>query len=489
MLGDVRPPERLGRNPRRQLLDPLGLVAVAAKLLVEEHRVQPVEARLERVRAVRLPEELRVPQPRRDDALGVLRDEALVGGLRVDDGEERFLERAGLGHDREPVLVMHEGRREHFFGKDQEPGVEEAGDDRRILDEVRDLFDERGMILQVDAPAEPVRVHLEIARDPVAPVGVAEDHEVLGQLRLVLVEAADLDRTSCAAARRQKPVTVGQRARLHVLDRRSGRSCRSPDRERDDAATVEKEQPPDGTAEEQLPPPVVERRVPVHLLGERQIAKHAGEDVGQRIDGAAPALVLLKGQVLALRRLRARQLLERHALLAGKAQSGRTGLAVLGEGGRDGRAGDRFVEVLLPLRDAGDAGGQTPGRAEALDRSARRDAKFREARVEPLAKLPREPGHPRCGQFFDADFYEEFSIHQLSLSRCIPDHGFITMGTMLTTITMQTRHHMPSCSSCHRAHRDPGYAGVVVSVSVGSSLPSPTHAFAIATASCRTRRM
>ena len=118
----------------------------------------------------------------------------------------------GLGHDREPVLVMHQRRREHFFRKDEEARVEEAGDDRRILDEVRNLFDERGMILQVDAPAEPVRVHLEIARNPVAPIGVAQDHEVLGQLRLVLVEAADLDRSSRAAARRQKPVTVGQRA-------------------------------------------------------------------------------------------------------------------------------------------------------------------------------------------------------------------------------------------------------------------------------------
>ncbi len=135
----------------------------------------------------------------------------------------------------------------------------------------------------------------------------------------------------------------------------------------------------------------------MHLLGECQIAKQAGEDVGQRIDGAAPALVLLKGQVLALRRLRARQLLERHALLAGKAQSGRTGLAVLAEGGRDGRTGDRFVEIFLPLRDMGDASGQTPRRAEALDGSARRDAEFREPRAQPLGKLPRQPGHPRCG--------------------------------------------------------------------------------------------
>ena len=213
----------------------------------------------------------------------------------------------------------------------------------------------------------------------------------------------------------------------------------------------------------------------MHLLGECQIAKEAGEDVGQRIDGAAPALVLLKGEVLALRRLRARQLLERHALLPGKSQRGRTGLAVLAEGGRDGRTGDRFVEVFLPLRDVGDAGGQTPRRAEALDRSARSNAEFGEARAEPLGELPRQPGHPRCGQLFDADFYEEFSIHQLSLSRCISDHGFNHEGHDAhdgheeNTITV-----ISSCSSCHRVHRDPAVPASS-SVSVDHPcLPPPT---------------
>ena len=447
-------PNASARDPRRELLDPLGFVAIAADLLVEDDRVQPVEARLERVHAVRFPEEFRVAQARRDDALGVLRDDSLVGGLRVDDGEERFLDRSRVGHDGEPVLVMHQRRREHFFRKDEEARVEETGDDRRVLDEIRDLFDERGMILQVHAPAEPVRVHLEIARNPVAPISVLQNHEVLGQLRLVLVEAADLDRTSRAAARRQKPVPVGQRTGRHVLDLRSGRCCRSPDRERDDAAAVEEEQPANGAAEEQLPSPVVERRVPVHLLGECQIAKEAHENVGQRIDGAAPALMLLKGEVLALRRLRARQLLERHALLPGKSQGRRTGLAVLAEGGRDGRSGDRFVEVFLALRDVGDANGQAPRRAEALDGSTRSNPEFGEARAKPLGELPRQPGHPGCGQLFDADFYQEFSIHQLSRSHCISDHVFITKSSKLAKSAKPRDHFLPSRSSQLRDLRD-----------------------------------
>ncbi len=117
--------------------------------------------------------------------------------------------------------MMHERGREHFFGQHEKPGVEEAGDDRRVLDEIRDLLDERGVILERYASTEPARVNLELARDAVAAIRVREDDEVLRQLGLVLVEAADLDRSSRAPARRQEPVPVRQRARLDVLDQRS----------------------------------------------------------------------------------------------------------------------------------------------------------------------------------------------------------------------------------------------------------------------------
>ena len=207
------------------------------------------------------------------------------------------------------------------------------------------------MILQVHAAAEPAGVHLEVAGDAVAPVGVTEDDEVLGQPGLILVEAANLDRSAGAAARRQEPVAVGQRTRFDVLDLGSGGAGGSADRERHDAPAIEEEQPADGTAEQQLAAAVLELRVPVHLLGERQIAQQAGEDVGQRVNGAAAALVLLIGEVFALGRLRARQLLERHALLLGEAERRGRRLAVLPEGRRHGRAGDRLVEIVLAFRD------------------------------------------------------------------------------------------------------------------------------------------
>ena len=47
------------------------------------------------------------------------------------------------------------------------------------------------------------------------------------------------------------------------------------------------------------------------------------EELGQRVDRALAAQVAVIREVLALRRLHAGQLLERHALLAGEALRGR----------------------------------------------------------------------------------------------------------------------------------------------------------------------
>ena len=251
--------------------------------------------------AVGFPEKLRVAQPRRDDALGVLGDEALVGRLRIDDGEKRFLDAAGIGQDREPVLMMHERRRQHFFRKDEKRGVEEAGDDRRVLDEIGNLLDERRMILQMHSATKAAGVTFEIAGDAVASFRMIEDNEMFGQLGLILVEAANLDRAAGAAARGQKPMAVGQRSGLDVLDLRARGAWHTADGVRHDAAAIQKQQPANRPPEQQLATPVVEPGVPVHLLGEREIAKQAREDVGQRIDGTSPALVLLERQVLALR--------------------------------------------------------------------------------------------------------------------------------------------------------------------------------------------
>ena len=99
--------------------------------------------------AVGLPEELRVAQPRGHDALGVLRDRPLVARLRVDDRQERFLQLAVVCHHREPVLVVHERRRQHFLRQLEKAAVEEAGHDPGELDEIGDFVDQRGVLLEL----------------------------------------------------------------------------------------------------------------------------------------------------------------------------------------------------------------------------------------------------------------------------------------------------------------------------------------------------
>jgi hypothetical protein len=128
--GILRMTERLAGDPLGELGHALRLVAIAAELLVELQRMQPIEPRLERRFAIRFPEETRVSKPRRHDAFGVLRNHALVGRLGVDDRQERLLQIALLRDDGKVVLVMNEGGREHFVGQIEKPAVVEPGDRR-----------------------------------------------------------------------------------------------------------------------------------------------------------------------------------------------------------------------------------------------------------------------------------------------------------------------------------------------------------------------
>src|SRR5438046_10352871 len=117
------------------------------------------------------------------------------------------------------MLMGNWRRRQHFLGQLEELERERAGDDRRVLDEIGDFVQQAG--IAVDGPAhaalEALRLRVELARDLVVALTALEDDEILQETSAVLVERADLDGASRAAAGRQKPVTVGDRPRRHLL--------------------------------------------------------------------------------------------------------------------------------------------------------------------------------------------------------------------------------------------------------------------------------
>ena len=158
-----------------------------------------------------------------------------------------------------------------------------------------------------------------------------EDDEVLEQAGPVLVERPDLDRAAGAAAGGQKPMAVGDRARRHVLDPAGLRGGRSRDGERHHAAAIHIEHPADGTAKQQIALAVLEHRIPVHHLRERERAQRAAEHVGQHVHGGLAAQAPAVREVDALGRFDALERRHLHALLGRKAGRGRRGRAVGGK--------------------------------------------------------------------------------------------------------------------------------------------------------------
>ncbi len=93
--------KRVASDPFGKRGDAIRLLAIAAELFVKQDRGQPVDARLERRFPIRVPEEARVAEPRREHTLGIARDDLRLLRLHVGDREKRRLQLA--------VLVNHRG--------------------------------------------------------------------------------------------------------------------------------------------------------------------------------------------------------------------------------------------------------------------------------------------------------------------------------------------------------------------------------------------
>ena len=196
--------EDTGGNRAGQFTDPLGLVAIAAggQLLMERQAMQTFEPICQRRLAIRLPEEARVAETSRHDALRVLRDHSLIGRLRVDDGEERFLERPLLVHDREVMLVMDERRGQYLMRQFEKIALVRSRPPRRgIRRGRRPRRQERHVIAELDAAAELARLSTRATARAMRSRRSAWSRmtKCSGNLAWCIVEGAHLDRTAGAA--------------------------------------------------------------------------------------------------------------------------------------------------------------------------------------------------------------------------------------------------------------------------------------------------
>ena len=380
---------------------------------MEQHGVEARQARLERRPAIVVPEEPGVAKAGHQRALEVPRDDLRVVGLGVDDGQERRQQPAVLVHHREEMLVVDHRRREHLLGELEELRPEGAGDNGGILDQVGDFLQEARLAGRggADAAAQTARVRVELPRDLRVPLLAVEHHEVLEEARSILVEAAHLDGPPGASARRQEAVAIGDGPRAHVVDDAALRGLEPADHERHDAAAEEEQDPADRPAEEQLAAPIVQLGVPVHLLGERQVAQHAGEHVREHVDRRLAADLPAERQVDAFGRLGALEGVHLDAVLAREAGGGRRGLAPRLEGRGDGRPQEQFLEVGLPIGDVRDAHREAPRRAVGLDGRFGLEAQGLHPGRGRLANLRRQRGQPAGRNLLAAEFDEQLAIH------------------------------------------------------------------------------
>ena len=207
--------EHVAGNPARQRLDPLGLVAIAPELLVEDHVCRRSSRDLQR--------DLAGPRPRRTCASrsrAVTTRSAFLAMTRSSPGcvlttarNASFSSPSIVDH-RKVVLVVDQRGRQHLLRQLEErrgkkPATTPGNSTRSATSSTS-----AGMILAA-ARGRPAAARGDSRSRAMRSRRSAcvEHHEMLGQPRLVLVEAAHLDRPARAAAGGQEAMAVGHARR------------------------------------------------------------------------------------------------------------------------------------------------------------------------------------------------------------------------------------------------------------------------------------
>ena len=246
------------------------------------------------------------------------------------------------------------------------------------------------------------------ARLALAPV---EDDEIFEQPRLVVFEGLDLDGTTRAAARRQKPMAVGLRTRTDVLNVRSLRDFRAANDERYDASAVHEHEPADRPRKHELAFAVFQVRIPAHLFWKCQVAQQRTHHVREHVHCRFAALSHSIREIGALGRFVTFERADLDTIFLGEA--GRRGRrrSIGRICGRDWRACDQVLEIGLTFVDSGDANRQTPWSAVALHGSAGGQTKFLETGLQLSGKLRGEIRQPAGRDLFASDFNQELPVH------------------------------------------------------------------------------
>jgi hypothetical protein len=139
--------------------------------------------------------------------------------------------------------------------------------------------------------------------------------------------------------------------------------------------------------------------------------KQTAHHIGEHVDGRLAALMDAVGKIGSLRCLAALERAHFHAVFLREAHRCRRRLAIRLVGGRDGRTGDQFLMIGLPLGQLRDTRGQPARRAVALRGCVGVETRVLEARVEMRRQLPRQSRQPAGRNLLAADFDEQFAIH------------------------------------------------------------------------------
>ena len=160
-------------------------------------------------------EELRVGQPRADDAL-VAGDNRFAAVFRLDIGDQdELVDQLGVRGvaQHKAFLIVADGGADHLRRDIQKPAIERAHQHHRPLDQAGD-FGEKAIVLDQFEPLREGEM-LRLGEDDVAPPLGVEHHLGLVEFVLIIGEPAHGERL-----RRQKAVTARLVARRDAVDRK-----------------------------------------------------------------------------------------------------------------------------------------------------------------------------------------------------------------------------------------------------------------------------